>query len=159
MSLETSSFKLARTMTGMAESGLSQKVSSVVKNRSIIAAVVMAIPLWGLESIIYAVILWGMYSELCRLAKVPFWSNFFTSVLGGIIVNLIVVTILGFILDLLPIFGWIASAIMGYCATLFSGCAYLEVLASLHERGKVKERFNTNKAISSIYNKKNKINL
>ena len=33
------------------------------------------------------------------------------------------------------------------------GCAYLEVLASLHKRGKVKERFNTSKAISSI-NKK-----
>ena len=113
----------------------------------------MVIPLWGIECILYAVVLWGMYAELCKLAKVPFWSNFFTSVLGGFIVNVIVVFILNLILDFIPVAGWIGAAVVGYCATLFSGCAYLEVLASLHKRGKVKERFNTSKAISSI-NKK-----
>lgn len=50
----------------------------------------------------------------------------------------------------IPVAGWIGAAVVGYCATLFSGCAYLEVLASLHKREKVKERFNTNKAITSI---------
>ena len=113
----------------------------------------MVIPLWGIECILYAVVLWGMYAELCKLAKVPFWSNFFTSVLGGFIVNVIVVFILNLILDFIPVAGWIGAAVVGYCATLFSGCAYLEVLASLHKRGKVKERFNTSKAISFI-NKK-----
>lgn len=150
MSLETSSLKLANAMTGMAEAGLSNKVSSVVKTRSIIGAVIMVIPLWGIETILYAIVLWGMYAELCRLAKVPFWSNFFTSVLGGFIVNVIVVFILNLILDFIPIAGWIGAAVVGYCATLFSGCAYLEVLAGLHQNGRVKERFNTNKAISSI---------
>lgn len=150
MSLETSSLKLACSMSNLADAGLSQQVSSCVKTRSIIAAIIMVFPLWGIEVVLYAVVLWGMYYELCRLAKVPFWKNFFTSVLGGFIVNVIVVFILNFILDFIPIGGWIAAAIMGYCATLFSGCAYLEVLAALHQSGKVKERFNSCKAFTSI---------
>ncbi|MBR5893569.1 MAG: hypothetical protein IKZ37_08050 [Bacteroidaceae bacterium] len=154
MSLETSSLKLARAMSGFADAGLSQRVSSCVKTRSIVAAIIMVIPLWGIEVFLYAIVLWGMYSELCRLANVPFWKNFFTSVLGGFIVNIIVVFILNFILDFIPIGGWIAAAIMGYCVTLFSGCAYLEVLAALHQSGKVKERFSTSKAFSSINNNK-----
>lgn len=151
MGLESSALKLAEAA---ATTGLSEKVQSCVKSRSLLAAIIMVIPLWGIECILYAIVLWGMYAELCKLAKVPFWSNFFTSVLGGFIVNIIVVFILNLILDFIPIVGWIGAAVVGYCITLFSGCAYLEVLASLHERGKVKERFNTGKVISSISNKK-----
>ena len=150
MSLETSSLKLARSMTGMADAGLSKEVSNVVKSRSLTSAVIMAIPLWGIEVILYAIVLWSMYVELCKLARVPFWKNFFTSVVGGYLVNIFVVFILNLILDFIPVAGWIAAAIMAYCATLFSGCAYLEVLVALHKSGKVKERFNANKAISSI---------
>jgi hypothetical protein len=153
MSLETQSLKLAAAMEKMAYAGLSEKVQSCIKGRAIAGGIVMAIPLWGAETLIYTIILWSMYVELCKLARVPFLKNFFTSILGGFIVNIIVVFILNLILDFIPIAGWIAAAIMGYCATLFSGCGYLEVLAALHQKGKVKERFNTNKAISSINNK------
>lgn len=154
MSLEKQSLKLAVAMEKMAYAGLTDKVRNCVQKRSIIAAVIMAIPLWSLEGILYAIVLWGMYVELCRLAKVSFWKNLFTSILGGFIVNSAVVFILGFILDFLPIVGWIGSALVGYFSTLFSGCAYLEVLAALHQKGRVKERFNTHDAISALDNNK-----
>lgn len=154
MSLEAKALKLAFTMGKMANAGLPDKVKSCVQSRSIAGAVIMAIPLWGIEGFLYAFVLWGMYSELCSLAKVPFWKNFFTSILGGFIVNMLVVTVLCFILDFIPVAGWIGSALVGYFSTLLSGCAYLEVLAALHQKGKVKERFDTSKAISSLNNNK-----
>ena len=157
MGLEQQAIKLAVAMEGVAIAGLSNKVKGVVQNRALIAAVVMAIPLWGMEVIIYAIILWGMYAELCKIAKVPFMKNFFTSVIGGFIVNLIVVFILNLILDCIPFAGWVGAAIVGYCSILFSGCAYLEVLAALHKKGKVKERFNSNAAISSLNNKQKQL--
>ena len=139
-------------MTGVADASLSNEVSKIIKQHSLYGAICMVLPLWGLETLIYIPVLWGMYVKLCDKAKVPFWSNFVTSILGGFIVNVIVVIILNFILDFIPLAGWIASALIGYCATLFSGCAYLETLAALHERGRVKERFNTDKAMNYIKN-------
>lgn len=155
MGLETSSLKLAIAMTGAADASLSKDVSNIVKNRSIIGAICMAIPLWGLEGIIYAITLWGMYIKLSEKANVPFWKNFLTNVLGGFIVNIVIVMILNFILDFIPIGGWIGAAIIGYCATLISGCAYLETLAALHGKHKVKERFNTDSAINYFNSNKN----
>lgn len=69
MGLESSAIKLAEAA---ATAGLSEKVQSCVKSCSLIAAIIMVIPLWGIECILYAVVLWGMYAELCKLAKVPF---------------------------------------------------------------------------------------
>lgn len=152
MSIESSSVKLAVAMTGAADASLSKDVSDIIKKSSLYAAICLAIPLWGLECILYCVILWGMYIKLCDKAKVPFWSNFVTSILGGFIVNLVIAFVLNFVLDFIPLVGWIGSAIVGYVGTLLSGCAYLETLAALHKKGKVKERFNTNAAINYIKN-------
>lgn len=153
MGLESSSIKLAISMTGAADASLSKEVSKIIKKHSLYGALCMAIPLWGLETFIYIPILWGMYVKLCDKAKVPFWKNFFTSIIGGFIVNLIVVTILNILLDFIPLAGWIGAGIIGYIGTMVSGCAYLETLANLHKKGKVKERFNTDAAIKYMKEK------
>ena len=103
----------------------------------------------GIKVIYYVLVLfYAMKSENVTMAE----KALIIAALGYFILPLDLIP------DFIPIAGWIGAAVVGYCATLFSGCAYLEVLASLHERGKVKERFNTNKAISSISNKtKNKL--
>lgn len=150
MSLESSSIKLAIAMTGAADASLSKDVSDIIKRHSLYGAICMIVPLWGLETLIYIPILWGMYVKLCNKAEVPFWKNFFTSIIGGFIVNIIVVTILNILLDFIPLAGWIGAGIIGYVGTMLSGCAYLETLAKLHQKGKVKERFHTNAAINFV---------
>lgn len=148
MGLEKASLKLAVSMTGVADAGLSKSVADIVKNHSVMGAIFIAFPFWGLETILYAIVLWGMYYKLCEKARVPFWQNFFTSVLGGYIVNLFVVFVLNIVLDFLPVINLITGAVIGYLATMFSGCAYLEALAALHDKGKVKERFNIDAAFN-----------
>ena len=53
-----------------------------------------------------------------------------------------------------PIVGWISVAVYGYSTTLFSGCAYLEVLAAMHQKGRVKERFDAGNVVSIFNNKR-----
>ncbi|MDH8702751.1 hypothetical protein M2138_002122 [Dysgonomonadaceae bacterium PH5-43] len=150
MSLETSSGKLVEAMHEIADAGLSKEVASTVKTHAWIGAFCMAVPLWGLEIIVYAATLWHMYKKLCDLAKVPFWKNFMKSILGGFIINNIVVFVLNLILDFIPIAGWIGAGLIGFATIFFSGCAYLEVLAKIHGDRKVKERFNTQKAFRQL---------
>lgn len=131
--------------------GLSEKVQNCVRTRSLIAAIILLIPMWGIEVILYVIVLWGMYAELCKLARVPFKLK---SIISGFVTNIIIVLIVNLVLDFIPIVGWISVAVYGYSTTLFSGCAYLEVLAAMHQKGRVKERFDAGNVVSIFNNKR-----
>lgn len=150
MSLDSSAAKLVVAMHGVTNHALSKEVASVVKTHSWIGAFTMAVPLFGLETLGYVFTLWHMYSSLSDKARVPFWKNFFSNLLVGFIINVLVCIFFGFLLDFIPFAGWIGSALVGYFSMSVSGCAYLEGLAAMHGENRVKERFNTTAAINYL---------
>lgn len=152
ISPNSSAEKLVYAMYGVANQALSKEVSSIIKKHSIIGAICMALPFWGIETIVYMITLWTMYSSLSSKAQVPFKEHFFKNVLSGLLLNSIICLILGCILDFIPFLGWIGSAVLGYITTSVSGCGYLEVLAAIHGKDKVKERFNTSAAMNYLNN-------
>ena len=139
MSLEMSIIKLCYAVDRGADRGLSERMKSCIKTHAWWGAIIMALPLFGLDAIIYAIVLWGMYGKISSLSGVPFKGNAMSNILGGFIVNIVIVFILNLILDFIIGFGWIGSAIVGYWATKLSGQAYVEVLVQLHGRDKVRE--------------------
>lgn len=150
MSLETSIGKLCYALHQGINSSMSQRVKSCVNTRSVLGGIVLAVPLWGLDVLIYAIILWGMYISLSRIAGVPFWKNFFSNAIGGYIVNIVILFLVNLVADWIAFFGWVGMAIIGYFATKYSGAAYIEVLARIHGKNNVKETLNYNKGIESF---------
>lgn len=139
MSLETSLIRLCYAVNRGADRGLSESMKSCIKSYSWWGAIIMALPLFGLDAIVYAIVLWSMYGRISCFSGVPFNGNAMKNILGGFIVNIVIVFILNFVLDFIVFFGWIGSAIMGYYATKLSGQAYVEVLVQLHGRNNVRE--------------------
>lgn len=150
MSLETSVARLCYALHQGINSSMSQRVKSCVNTRSILGGIVLAVPLWGLDVFIYAIILWGMYVSLSRIAGVPFRKNFFSNVIGGYIVNIIILFLVNLVADMIVVFGWIGMAFIGYFATKYSGAAYIEILARIHGKNNVKETLNYSKGIESF---------
>lgn len=150
MSLETSTAKLCYAFHQGINSAMSQRVKSCVKTRAWMAAIVLALPLYGVDVFIYVCILWNMYITLSRIAGVPFWKNFITNVIGGFIVNVVLTLIGNVVLDLIPFLGWFGMGLIGYFVIIYSGAAYIEVLARIHGKNKVKETLNYNKGIESF---------
>ena len=150
MGLETSTAKLCYAFHQGVNSAMSKNVKSCVKTRAWLAALVLALPLYGIDVFIYVCILWNMYITLSRIAGVPFWKNFFTNVMAGFIVNIVLTLIGNWILDLIPFFGWLGIGVIGYFVIIYSGAAYIEVLARFHGKEKVKETLNYNKGIESF---------
>lgn len=150
MSLETSIGKLCYALHQGINSSMSQRVKSCVNTRSILGGIVLAVPLWGLDVLIYAIILWGMYISLSRIAGVPFWENFLSNAIGGYIVNLVILFLVNLVADWIAFFGWVGMAVIGYFATKYSGAAYIEVLARIHGKNNVRETLNYHKGIESF---------
>lgn len=150
MSLETSIGKLCYALHQGINSSMSQRVKSCVNTRSILGGIVLAVPLWGLDVLIYAIILWGMYISLSRIAGVPFWKNFLSNAIGGYIVNLVILFLVNLVADWIAFFGWVGMAVIGYFATKYSGAAYIEVLARIHGKNNVRETLNYHKGIESF---------
>lgn len=150
MSLETSTAKLCYAFHKGVNSAMSHNVKSCVKTRAWMAAFVLALPLYVIDVFIYVCILWNMYIALSKIAGVPFWKNFFTNFIGGFIVNIVLTLIGNIILDFIPFLGWFGMGVIGYFVIIYSGAAYIEILARLHGKEKVKETLNYNKAIESF---------
>lgn len=138
MSLESSAVKLCVSLGMAANSATPREIKSAVNTKAILGGIVMAIPLWGLETVVYAFILWSMYAKVAEIAGIKFSGSIVKNVLGGFVINLICVFILNLFLDFILIFGWIGMMVAGYLATRYSGIAYLGILEQLH--GKVRMR-------------------
>lgn len=138
MSLESSAIKLCVSLGKAADSAAPKEIKSTVNTRGIVAGIVLAFPLFGLEAIIYAIILWGMYSKVASIAGIKFSGKIISNVLGGFIINLICVFVLNLCMDFIMFFGWIGMFIAGYFATRYSGIAYLGILEQFHGRASMK---------------------
>lgn len=138
MSLESSAFKLCASLGMATESAAPREIKSIVNGRAILGGIVMAIPFFGLETIIYAIILWSMYGSVANAAGIKFSGKLVTNVLGGFIINVICVFLLNFAMDLILLLGWVGMFIAGYVATRYSGIAYLGILERFHGRQNMK---------------------
>ena len=138
MSLETSAFKLCVAVGKAADSAAPKEIKSAVNTRAVFGGIVMAIPLFVFETIIYAIIRWRMYGAVARIAGIKFSGNLVTNVIGGFIINIVITFILNLLLEWILFFGWIGMFFAGYFATRYSGIAYLGILEAFYDRNKLK---------------------
>lgn len=131
------------------DNGFSTQAKSIVNTHSILGAIAFALPLFGLDNIIYAGVLWHMYFSLCSLAKKSFNDNRAKSFIGAVIVNFIIASVIELILSFIPGVGIIGAAVTGFFSIKISGAAYLKTLEYLHN-GNVAEKYNFGSTTSAI---------
>lgn len=114
------------------EGALDDKIKAAVRTKALIGGVCMAVPLWGLETTIYAICLWGTYKKISKISGVPFRKNFVRNIISGFIVNIIITFILCMLLDFIPVVGWIGSFAVGYASLYLSAMGYVKALKVAH---------------------------
>lgn len=124
--------KLAMKTVKFLDGLLDEECKSIVRVRAVIGAIALAFPLFGLDTIIYIIALWTTYSSISNVAGVKFSENFWSCALMGALVNIVVVFVLNFILDFIPLFGWIGMAIVGFVSIYFSGIGYIAALKTFY---------------------------
>lgn len=100
-------------------------IAKVVKKRAFWGALIMALPLFGIEWIVFIIILWNMYSALCEKVGV---SLQFGTIVVGFIVNIVVAIAIDALFTLLPVLGWLGTGFLVYLQFYLSGKAYIETL-------------------------------
>ncbi len=100
-------------------------IAKIVKRRAFFGALVMALPLFGLEWIVFTIILWNMYSALCEKAGTKLK---FGTIATGFIVNIVIAIAVDFLFTLLPVLGWLGTGFIVYLQFYLSGKAYIETL-------------------------------
>ncbi len=124
--------KAAYKIDQFAEGALDKDIKTVIKRKAIVGGVLAAIPLFGVETILYGFVLWSTYRKISEISSVPFKDHLIKNVLGGFVINIIVTFIILLILDSLFVIGWIGSFILGYISIYLSGMGYLKALKALH---------------------------
>lgn len=99
--------------------------AKIVRNHAFWGAIIMSLPLFGLDWVAFCCVLWHMYSSLCKRANCKLDSS---SILVGIIVNIIIAIALDIVLSLIPIIGWLGIGFIVYLQFYFSGKSYVETL-------------------------------
>lgn len=150
MNLDKAVIKLCVALGIALDSATPKEIKSIVKNRAILGGAVMALPLFGLETIIYAIILWGMYASISRVAGIKFSGDLIKNILGGFIVNIVITFILNFFLDWILFFGWIGIFFAVFFATKYSGISYLFILEKFHGKNQMKTRLKYEDGIKSF---------
>ncbi|MBD5365024.1 MAG: hypothetical protein HDR79_08790 [Bacteroides sp.] len=131
----------ASKIDGYINRGFSEQAQSLVNSHAIVGAIALALPLFGLDNILYLIALWHMYVGLCDLARKSFGSNMTKSFIGAVIVNVLVASVLELAFNVIPFVGGIiGGAIVGYLSIKISGASYLKALEIAHG-GDVAERY------------------
>ena len=131
----------ANKIDGYINRGFTQQAQTLVNNHAIVGAIALALPLFGLDNIIYLIALWHMYVGLCNLARKSFGTNMTKSFIGAVIVNVLVASVLELACNALPFVGGIiGGAIIGFMSIKISGAAYLKAL-EIAPGGDVAERY------------------
>lgn len=104
-------------------------IAKIVKKRAFWGALIMALPLFGFELIVFIIILWSMYSKLCE--KVGTTLKFST-IAVGFIVNIAVAIAVDLLLMLIPVIGWLGTGFIVYLQFYLSGKAYIETLRNAY---------------------------
>ena len=133
------------------EGALDEEISDQIKKRAIIGGLCMAIPLYGLEIIAYAICLWGEYGKISEISGVPFRKHAVRNIIGGFIINLIVTFVLNLIMELIPglILSSIGGFVVGYASLEISGMGYVKMLKRLHGN-KAKADLNIKRGIENM---------
>ena len=98
-----------------------KEVFKIIKRHAAAGAIVMMLPLLGLDWIIYCVVLWHMYYAICE--KLDTELNF-SNIAIGFFVNIIIAIILDLIFTFLPFL----TAFIVYAQFYLSGKAFVESL-------------------------------
>lgn len=144
----TTTNQIARVMSKEAgvvdryiDKGFSKRARKKVSMCAFWGGLAFALPLFGLDNIIYMIILWGMYSSLSKMACEAYHSSRTKNFIGGFIVNFLVASAIELALSFIPVVGWVGAFLVGYLSLKISGAAYLSALEVLYQ-GKVNERYN-----------------
>lgn len=96
-------------------------VFKIVKKHAFLGAIIMILPLFGFDWLIYCIVLWHMYYAICEKVGTKLDLS---NIIVGLIVNIIVAIVLDIILTFIPfLIGFIV-----YAQFYFSGKAYIETL-------------------------------
>lgn len=131
------------------DGALDSELKSAIRKRSIIGGLCMAIPLWGIETIVYMAVLWGTYKEVSRISTVPFKDHLWENIGGAIVLNILIGVVSGIILDMIPVVGWVVQFVIGFASITISGMAYIKVLKALHG-SKAKADLNVKQGFASM---------
>lgn len=104
-----------------------KEVFKSIKSHSIIGAILMMWPEYGLGIIIFGIVLWHMYSSICNKTGISFTQNFWKLVGVGVFVNILVALILNIVLTVLPIL----SGFIVYAQFYLSGKIFYERVKKL----------------------------
>lgn len=101
--------------------------AKIVRSHALCGAIVMALPLFGLDWIIFVVVLWHMYSSLCKRANQTLTLG---NIVIGILVNVVIALIVDGALTLIPLIGWLGTAFIVYLQFYLSGKMFIENIKS-----------------------------
>ncbi len=105
-----------------------EDMKKLVHTHAAIAAFAKALPLFGIDDIIFIFVLWHMYSSLSEKVGVPFGCS---SVIVAILVNFAIAFVADILLTFIPIFGNLSIAAIVYFQFYTSGKAYIETLRKM----------------------------
>lgn len=106
-----------------------EEMASIVKKHAAIAALIMMLPLFGLGVFAFAAILWHMYYDLCEKCGTKLKLS---SVILGILVNVVVAFVINLLFSFIPVLGWLGTGFLIYVQFYFSGKSYIEILRKLN---------------------------
>ena len=126
--------KAASKIEQFMDGALDKELSAAVKKKATVGGLCMAIPFYGIETIVYAICLWNTYKKVAEVSTVPFKDHAVGNVIAGFIVNIIVTFVLGLIMELIPglIISCIGSYVVGYASLEISGMAYVKALKTIY---------------------------
>ena len=100
----------------------------IVHHHAWAAAIVVALPLFGLDWILFCIILWHMYSALSERVGVPFGCG---SIFVGLVVNIFITIVVDLLATFIPVIGWLTTGAIVYFQFYTSGKTYIETLRKL----------------------------
>lgn len=101
------------------------EIAKVVKRRAFWSALIVALPLLGIEWVIFTIILWSMYSTLCKKTGTKLRLG---TIVLGIVVNVVVIIVIDIVFSFLPVLGWLGTGFLVYLQFYLSGKLYIETL-------------------------------
>lgn len=100
----------------------------IVHRHAWVAALVVALPLFGLDWIVFCGVLWHMYSALSEKVGVPFGCG---SIIVGLIVNIAITIGVDLLGTFIPVVGWLTTGALVYLQFYLSGKGYIETLKKM----------------------------
>ncbi|MDD7604047.1 MAG: hypothetical protein SPJ71_01125 [Candidatus Limisoma sp.] len=102
--------------------------AKIVRKHALLASIIIMLPLFGIDWIIYCVVLWHMYSALCKRANKRLDVS---RIIVGVIVNIVIAIVLDTVFTFVPIIGWLGTGLAVYLQFYFSGKSFLETIKKM----------------------------